>query len=438
MFTLGYAFEPWEEAKAIADGPSIRRYIRATARKHGVEDAVRFHHRVIAAQWSSREAKWTVEVERTDTGERLTHSCGFLHVCGGYYDYDQGFSPSFPGAERFHGELIHPQHWPEDFDHRGKRVVVIGSGATAVTLVPAMAGAAAHVTMLQRSPSYVVSLPARDPLADALRRRLPTRTAYAIVRWKNVLVASAFFQLSRRAPGLVKRLIRRGVEAQLPAGFDVDRHFTPRYNPWDQRVCLVPDGDLFEALSAGTASIVTDEIRTFTERGIELVSGQELDADAIITATGLNIKLLGGIDVTVDGRAISFQETVAYKGMMFSGVPNLTVALGYTNASWTLKCDLVTDYMCRVINHMEARGYRRCLPLEPGPEIERMPLLDLHSGYVMRALDRMPAQGSRLPWRLHQNYVLDVRLLRHGPLEDEGVEFSGGVAVAEPELELAA
>jgi cation diffusion facilitator CzcD-associated flavoprotein CzcO len=438
MYTLGYAFKPWEDAKAIADGPAIRNYIRETAREHGIEAAIRFHHRVVSAEWNTELACWTVHVERADTGARLALTCDFLHVCSGYYDYEEPFRPEFGEVEQFAGEVIHPQHWPQDFDYAGKRVLVIGSGATAVTLVPAMADTAAHVTMLQRSPSYVVSLPARDPVADLLRARLPARAAYALVRWKNVLVAMAFFQLSRRRPRLIKKLIRRGVERHLPAGFDVERHFTPRYNPWDQRVCFVPDADLFAAIGAGRAEILTDTIAAFTEQGVKLASGRELEADVIVTATGLNIKLLGGMTLTVDGLQLDFAQTVAYKGMMFSGVPNLTMAFGYTNASWTLKCDLVNDYLCRLINHMDARGYRQCLPLEPGPDVAREPLLDLRSGYVARALERMPKQGSRLPWRLHQNYALDLRMLRYGPLEDEGVQFSTPASVAEPALELAA
>jgi len=428
MYTLGYVFKPWEDAKAIADGPAIREYIRETAREHGVQSAIRFRHRVVRASWSSACARWEVEVERADSGERLTMTCNFLHMCSGYYDYSAGYTPSFPGVERFVGPVIHPQHWPEDFDYSGQRVLVIGSGATAVTLVPAMSWNAAHVTLLQRSPSYVVSLPARDPLADALRRRLPAKRAYSIVRWKNVLMATAFFQASRRWPAVMRRLIHGGAQRALPPGFDVSEHFSPRYNPWDQRVCFVPDGDLFDALSSGRASIVTDGIDTFTERGVRLTSGRELEADVIVTATGLRIKLLGGMQVSVDDRPIDFAKTVAYKGMMFSGVPNLTLALGYTNASWTLKCDLVTDYVCRLLNHMDARGYSRVMPLEPPPSVAREPLLNLNSGYIKRALELMPTQGSRLPWRLHQNYLLDVRMLRRGQLEDEGVEFSGAAS----------
>jgi len=424
MYTLGYASRPWEQAQAIADGPAIRSYIRDTARETGIDRKVRFGHRVVGAAWSSEAARWTVEVERAGSDETVRMTCGFLFACTGYYRYDEGYSPAFEGTDRFEGEIVHPQLWPEDLDYEGKRVVVIGSGATAVTLVPAMAGRAAHVTMLQRSPSYVLSLPAEDPIARSLRRRLPARTAYSLIRWKNVIITQLFFQLSRRAPNLVRRLIRRGVERQLPPGYDVDKHFGPRYDPWDQRVCLVPDGDLFAALSRGDASIVTDEIETFTERGLRLATGAELDADLIVTATGLNLRTLGGMRLSVDRREIDVSETFAYKGLMLSGVPNLALALGYTNASWTLKCDLVAEYVCRLLNHMDEHGYRQCTPLAPGAGVPTEPIIDLTAGYVLRSIDELPRQGATTPWRLHQNYPLDILMLRHGKLEDEGIEFT--------------
>jgi cation diffusion facilitator CzcD-associated flavoprotein CzcO len=399
---------------------------------------VRFHQRVVGAEWSTDDARWTVDVERTDTGETLQITCAFLFACTGYYRYDEGYSPPFEGSERFGGEIVHPQHWPEELDYAGKRVLIIGSGATAVTLVPAMAERAAHVTMLQRSPSYVVSLPGEDPLADLLRKRLPARIAFPIVRWKNVLLTTGFFQLSRRAPRFTKALIRRGVMSRLPEGYDVDTHFAPRYNPWDQRLCLVPDGDLFDTISAGRASIVTDRIETFTETGLRLESGTELEADVIVTATGLNLLLIGGMKVAVDGREVELSETVGYKGMMFTGVPNMAVALGYTNASWTLKCDLVTQYVCRLLNHMDAQGYRQVTPRAPDPSITTEPFLDLSSGYVLRSIHTLPKQGSRAPWRLHQNYIRDVLMMRRGALEDEGIEFSNPSAPAQPAEPLAA
>src|SRR3954470_8418287 len=377
MFTLGYNFHPWTQAKSIADGAAIRAYINETADEFGVREAVRLSQRVVGAEWSSADARWTVDVERTDTGESFQMTCNFLYACTGYYRYDEGYTPEFAGTERFGGEIIHPQHWPEDFDYSGKRVIVIGSGATAVTLVPAMADRAAHVTMLQRSPSYVVSLPGRDPLARLLRKVLPTRFVYPAVRWKNVLVAMAFFQLSRRRPRFVKGLIRKGVERRLPEGFDVKTHFTPSYNPWDQRVCLVPDDDLFQVLSDGRASIVTDRIETFTETGVELESGKELAADAIVTATGLNLLAIGGIELTVDGEQIDLAKTVGYKGMMLSGVPNLAIALGYTNASWTLKCDLTCEYVGRLLNHMQQHGYGQCTPRNRDASLPTRPFIDL-------------------------------------------------------------
>jgi cation diffusion facilitator CzcD-associated flavoprotein CzcO len=422
MFTLGYSFRPWQEAKAIADGPDILRYIRATAEEYDVERHIRFRHRVVRADWSSEDARWTVTAERED-GETVELTCGFFFGCSGYYRYDEGYSPHFEGIERFEGEVIHPQHWPEDLDYAGKRVVVIGSGATAVTLVPAMAEQAEHVTMLQRSPTYILSLPSRDRLADALRRRLPARPAYAIIRGKNVLLQQLSYGVSRRFPDFARRLIRRGLLRELPPDYEVDTHFNPSYAPWDQRLCLVPDGDLFKVVSDGSASIVTGGIETFTEHGIRLDSGEELAADIVVTATGLNLLALGGVALNVDGAEVDLAETVGYKGMMLSGVPNLALALGYTNASWTLKCDLVAEYVCRLLNHMDAEGYDYCVPREPGPGVEREPFLDLKAGYVLRSIDQLPKQGDRAPWRLHQNYGRDLLMLRRGELEDEGMDF---------------
>ena len=374
MFTLGYSFRPWKEAEAIADGPAILKYLAETAAAYDVDRAIRFNRRVVRAAWSSDEAVWHVEIERTgdESGtERIT--CGFIAGCTGYFRYDHGYSPEFPGRERFGGTVVHPQLWPEDLDYAGKRVVVIGSGATAITLIPALSETAAHVTMLQRSPSYVVSLPRQDKLAVALRRRLPARLAYGLVRAKNVTMQALSYRFSRRFPGTMKRLLRKWAIAALPAGYDVDAHFKPDYDPWDQRLCLVPDGDLFDAVGSGRAEIVTDRIDTFTEDGIRLESGRELDADVIVTATGLEMLFFGDIDVTVDGRAIDPSEAVAYKGMMLCGVPNLSFAVGYTNASWTLKCDLVSKYVCRLLNHMDEHGYDACTPQLPGPDVELDP-----------------------------------------------------------------
>jgi monooxygenase len=441
MFTLGYSFKPWTEAKAIADGPSILHYIRETAREHGVEQRIRYHHRVVRASWSSADARWTVAYERGDTGETGQLTCSFLYGNTGYYRYDEGFTPQFEGVERFRGELVHPQHWPERLDYAGKRVVVIGSGATAVTLVPAMVdGGAEHVTMLQRSPTYIVALPGRDAIADFLRAKLPARAAYAAVRWKNVVMQAIFYQLSRRRPKFMRRVFRRGVERELPAGFDVDTHFSPSYDPWDQRVCLVPDADLFRAIGGGRASVATDRIETFTERGLQLASGQELEADVIITATGLNLQLLGGMALAVDGKDVDLSTCIGYKGIMFSGVPNAAVTLGYTNASWTLKADLCAEYVCRLLNHMDANGHDVVTPRAPAPGTPTLPLIDLRSGYVLRSIDALPKQGDRTPWRLHQNYALDILMMRRGAIADDGLAFGragapavGGLtAAAEP------
>jgi cation diffusion facilitator CzcD-associated flavoprotein CzcO len=439
MFTLGYRFRPWRDAKAIADGPSILSYIRDTAREYGIDDRIRYGSRAVSASWSSEEARWTVDVRDEASGEIRQISCSFLFANTGYYRYDQGYLPEFPGRERFSGTIVHPQHWPEDLDYYGKRVVVIGSGATAVTLVPAMAERAAHVTMLQRSPTYIISLPASDPIADAARRALPARIAHALVRLKNIALTTGFYKLSRRAPDFVRGRLRQGAINRLPEGYAVDTHFNPTYQPWDQRLCLVPDGDLFEALSAGRASIVTDRIATFTQRGLQLESGEELEADVIVTATGLNIQILGGMSVSVDGDEIDFSQTVNYKGAMFSGVPNMAMTFGYSNASWTLKADLIASFVCRLISYMDEHGYTRCLPLAPDPAQPRGPFLDLTSGYVTRALDLLPKQGARQPWRLHQNYARDVMMLRLRSIEDEGLELSrAGSAAAAPEPQLAA
>ncbi|MGN9810093.1 flavin-containing monooxygenase [Micromonospora sp. BQ11] len=423
MFTLGYSFKPWTNPKAIADGDAIRSYVRETAREYGVTDHIRFHHRVVRADWDSATARWTVTAHRADSGEDVTLTCDFLFTCSGYYRYDEGYTPPLPGVERFAGRIVHPQHWPEDLDHSGARVVVIGSGATAVTLVPAMAEQADHVTMLQRSPTYVMALPSRDVVADALRRVLPEKAVYPVVRWKNVLLATANFQLSRRAPAVVKRLLRRAARGRLPVGYDVDRHFSPRYDPWDQRLCVVPDGDLFTAITRGRASIVTDTIDTFTETGIRLRSGAELEADVVVTATGLNLLAFGGMTLHVDGTEVDLADTVAYKGMMLSGVPNFAMTIGYTNASWTLKADLVATYVCRLLRHLDRAGQQIVTPLPP-PGGELHPIIDLSAGYVLRSLDALPKQGARAPWRLHQNYTRDVLLMRHGRLTDEGVRFS--------------
>jgi monooxygenase len=431
MYTLGYSFRPWEQPKSIADGPSILDYVRETASEHDVERHIRFGHSVLRAEWSSAEARWTVEAMRADSGETVQMTCGFLFMCTGYYRYDEGYTPQFEGSESFAGEIVHPQHWGKDIEHAGKRVVVIGSGATAVTLVPALAESAEHVTMLQRSPSYVVSLPAEDPIAKLVRRVLPSKAAYAVVRWKNVLVTMLVYQVSRRRPRLVKRLVRRAIERRLPPDYDIDTHFSPSYSPWDQRMCLVPDSDLFQALSTGRASIVTDHIDTFTPNGLRLRSGEELQADLVVTATGLNLMALGGMQIAVDGRDVEIADTMSYKGMMLSGVPNLALSFGYTNASWTLKCDLTCGYVCRLLNYMDAHGYSHCTPVNDDPSVEAEPFLDFSSGYVQRSIHLFPKQGSRVPWRVHQNYARDMLSLRRSELDDGELRFARASAPAE-------
>jgi monooxygenase len=418
MFTLGYSFRPWTGAKSIADGPEILTYIRSTAREFGIEDRIRYGHRVIRADWDSGRARWTVHVRRDD--ETVTLTCSFLYSCTGYYRYDEGYRPTFPGIEDFVGPVVHPQHWPADLDYAGKRIVVVGSGATAVTLVPALAHTAAHVTMLQRSPSYVLALPAKDAIAEWLRGRLPDRVRYPLLRWKNALLATANFQLSRRRPHWVKAFLRKAAVKQLPPGYDVDTHFAPKYNPWDQRLCLIPDGDLFAAISAGRAAMVTDHIDTFTEKGVRLRSGAELDADIVVTATGLNLLPIGGIELTVDGTPIELGESMVYKGMMLSGVPNFAWTIGYANASWTLKADLVAGYVCRLLRRMDATGTTTVTPVPPATAVATAdPIIDLSSGYIQRSVALLPKQGAAAPWRLHQNYIRDVRMFRHGPVDDD-------------------
>ena len=422
MYTLGYPFRPWAAGTAIADGETILGYIRDTAQEHGIDRHVRYGHRVVRAEFSTADARWTVEAERGDARETVRLTCGFLFMCSGYYRYDEGFTPDFPGTERFAGEIVHPQNWSADIDYTDKRVVVVGSGATAVTLVPAIAQRASHVTMLQRSPSYVVSLPAHDPLAGVLHRWLPARAAYPIMRWKSILLTMLSFQLSRRRPEVMKAIIRGALTRQLPPGYDIETHFSPSYSPWDQRLCVVPDGDLFKAIRQGSASVLTDEIETFTENGLALASGAEIEADLIVTATGLQLLALGGAEIVVDGHEVELPETMSYKGMMLSGVPNLAIALGYTNASWTLKADLSCRYLCRLLNHMDEHGYRQCVPRRD-PSVAERPLIDFTSGYVRRSLHLFPKQGSKPPWRLHQNYPRDIMSLGFGALEDGAIEF---------------
>ena len=422
MYTLGYRFRPWRDNKALADGPSILSYIRETAAEYDIQKTIRYNHRVRRASWSTDDARWTVEAETGPDNRMVQLTCNFLYLCTGYYDYKNGYTPDWPGVAQFRGTIVHPQKWPEDLDYTGKRVVVIGSGATAVTLVPAMAQRAAHVTMLQRSPTYIVSRPAEDKVANWLRRLLPDRAAYVIARWKNVLATTFFYKIARNRPDLFKWFVARGVRNELGEKYD-PKHFTPPYNPWDQRLCLVPDSDLFREIRAGRVSVVTDHIENFTEDGLLLKSGERLDADIIVTATGLVLKLFSGMQLVVDGAPVHLPETLVYKGMMFSDVPNLAFAVGYTNASWTLKCDLTAGYVCRLLNHMDQHGYAVCTPRINDPDIEQEPVIDFNSGYVLRALDTLPRQGTKMPWRLHQNYLRDLSMMRYGRVEDGTMEF---------------
>jgi monooxygenase len=422
MFTLGYGFRPWREARAIADGASILRYVRETAAEYGIDRHIRFCHRVTHAAWSSADAKWTVTTTRSDTGATAVFTCTFLLMCSGYYSYAEGHAPAFPGAGRFTGRIVHPQFWPDDLDCAGKRVVVIGSGATAVTLVPELAKTAAHVVMLQRSPTYIVARPSEDAVANRLRRRLPATLAYRLTRLKNIALGMYFYRRARREPERVKQGIIALARRALGPDIDMATHFTPRYNPWDQRLCLVPDGDLFDAIRAGRASVATETIAAFTEGGIKLGSGTELPADVIVTATGLRLNLLGDVVFELDGRRVDFAKALSYKGMMFSDVPNLAGVFGYTNASWTLKADLICGYVCRLLNHMRRHGYAVATPRRD-PSVAELPFLDFSSGYVQRALAMLPKQGTRKPWRVHQNYARDVAALRFGTVADGVMQF---------------
>ena len=418
MYTLGYPFRPWTGTKSIADGASILTYLQDTAAEYGIDRRIRFGQRVASAAWSGETSTWTVEVNVEDHAEPVVYTCGFLYACSGYYSYESGYTPEFPGVESFTGPVVHPQEWPEGLDYRGKRVVVIGSGATAVTLVPAMAEDAAKVTMLQRSPSYIVPMSSSDPVADWIRAHLPARLAHQIVRWKNVLLVSLFYAFTRVAPKLSRKVLTEGIAKLLPPGTDVDPHFVPAYNPWDQRMCLVPDGDFYAALRAGKADVVTDRIDRFTKTGIRLESGAELEADLVVTATGLTLLAVGGIDLTVDGEKVNAGDRYTYRAHMLNGVPNLAICVGYVNASWTLRADLTSRSVCRLLNYMHAHGYAAATPTVDAGSMATRPLLDLDAGYIRRGADQLPKQGSRSPWRVRQSYVLDAFEMRFGGVDD--------------------
>ena len=422
MYTFGYGFKPWSDKSSIADGHKILSYIREAAAEYDVEQHIRYQHKVVSASWSSTESRWLVTAERGDTGEQVTISCQFIFSCSGYYDYDQGYTPEFVGIDKFKGQVIHAQHWPEQLNYKDKRVVVIGSGATAVTLVPAMSQDTASLVMLQRTPTYIASVPKEQPLAETLRKWLPDSWVFRLIRWKQVLFQIYLYQLSRRNPQRLRKVLLGLVRKEMGPDYDVDTHFTPDYNPWDQRVCGVPDGDLFRAIRENRAEVVTDHIGQFNKEGIHLKSGKQLDADIVVLATGLNLKFAGGVQYSVDGKVLDFAEHFIFRGMMFSGLPNMAFTVGYTNSSWTLKADLTGQYVSRLLNKMARHSYTAVTPRLTG-EVEEMPLLDFDAGYVLRSRESFPKQGNRLPWKNYQNYIRDFIGLRLGRQNDDELEF---------------
>jgi cation diffusion facilitator CzcD-associated flavoprotein CzcO len=427
MHTLGFSFKPWTEAKSIADGPSILQYLKQTVAQFGIEKNIRYGQLVTQAQWSTDNAQWTVTSTNKATGASSIVTCSFLFMCSGYYSYKKGHTPEFTGRERFKGTVVHPQSWPTDLDYAGKRVVVIGSGATAVTIVPAMADKAAHVTMLQRSPTYMVSRPDHDVMANRMRKVLPPKMAYSLTRFKNTWRQQLVYNKTRTDPDKVKQLLLGGIKMELGAEYDVAKHFTPAYNPWDQRLCLVPNGDFFKSMREGKASVVTDHIASFTETGIQLASGEHLDADIIITATGLELVTLGEMDFFVDGNQVDFAKTWTYKGFAYSDIPNMASTFGYINASWTLRSDLTAEYVCRLLNHMRKKGVAQCTPRlrEQDHNMKERPWIDgFSSGYMQRMMHRMPRQGDHEPWINPQNYRRDKKMFKHSPIDDGVMQFS--------------
>jgi monooxygenase len=423
MYTLGFRFKPYTNEQAIAEGPSILNYLKEAAAENGIDKHMRFGQNVVAADWSDADNRWTLRVRSGDEEREI--SCSFLLACSGYYNYDEGYTPQFAGREDFQGQIVHPQHWPEDLDYQGKKIVVIGSGATAVTLIPALiASGSGHVTMLQRSPTYIAGMPDKDKFAARASKWLPEKAAYSAIRWKAIVKSMLEYQLARKFPNFFANALRKMGEPRLPEGFDWDKHFTPNYKPWDQRVCLAPNGDIFKAIRKGNADVVTDTIERFTDKGIMLNSGEELAADIIITATGLNVQFFGGAEVLRNGSPVKMTDSVAYKGMMLSGLPNMAFAFGYTNTSWTLKADLTSEFVCRLLNYMTSNGFDTVVPKDPDQTIERRPFVDLSSGYVTRALDELPKSGSEAPWRLKQNYLVDLRMIRHGKVDEASLMFT--------------
>jgi len=427
MYTLGFEFKPWKSPKAIADGPAIMDYLNETIQDEALHQYIKINHKVNGASWSSTDSTWTLDVLVNDS-ESKSLTCQFVYMCTGYYNYEKGFTPEFNNVDSFTGKFIHPQHWPEDLDYTNKKVVVIGSGATAVTLIPELAKKAAHVTMLQRSPTYITVGPSEDKIANFFNNLLPDKWAYTFNRSRKIRVGNFFYKLARKNPKLMSNLIKKGVKKELGDYADIDKHFTPKYNPWDQRICLAPDGDFFNALKSGGASIVTDTIQSFTENGIQLESGANLEADIVISATGLELKFFGGVDLVVDNDPVDFASLVVYKGTMFSDVPNLCLAFGYTNASWTLKCDLSNDYFARIIQHMAVKGYQTCVPTFREENISTEPFVDFNSSYILRYINDLPKQGTKEPWKLKQDYFVDRKKLRHDAIEDGVLEFRAAYA----------
>ncbi|MEE9373550.1 MAG: NAD(P)/FAD-dependent oxidoreductase [Saprospiraceae bacterium] len=425
MYTLGYAFKPWLDKKALADGPSILSYIKETAKEGGYDDKIKYNHKVIKCDWSSTKSMWSVKVQQKENGETLNYSCGFLFACSGYYSYDSGYIPKFKNREAYKGIFIHPQEWPDKLDYHNKKVVIIGSGATAVTIMPVMAKIAAKVTMLQRSPTYILSVPEQDKIANFTNKYLPKNLSYLLTRWRKISMGLLFFKACRKWPKTMGRMLVKGMKKELADHVpDADFQLTPKYNPWDQRLCAVPDGDLFESIKNGKGEIVTDHIEEFTDHGIMLKSGKELEADIVVCATGLIMKFLGGVTMCIDGMPVDISKSLVFRGMMFSDIPNMAQAFGYTNASWTLKCDLTCDYVCRLLKYMRKNKLKQVIPkVKNSASIQREPLLDFNSGYVLRAIDNLPKQGSKKPWKLFQNYFLDLISYRYSSLKDDALEY---------------
>lgn len=421
MFTLGFGFRPWRGAKAIADGPLIKNYVADAANEYGIAEKIRFGHRVNKLDWSPKNAAWTLDVASEQGAVKI--SAGFVISASGYYRYSAGFTPDFPGVEQFEGTLIHPQHWPEDLDYTDKNVVVIGSGATAVTLVPALAEKAAHVTMVQRSPSYYFSMPAVSGMSKFLTRFFPERAVFSFIRWQRIILQQISFKFARAKPKQTAKNLIKFIKDRLPPNYDIKKHFTPTYDPWDQRLCVVPDDDLFNGIQSGAISIVTDTIASFDRDGLSLRSGEKLSADIVITATGLELEAFGGAEIAVDGQSVALGDILTYKGLMFEGLPNLIAVFGYTNASWTLRADLVNAYACRMINYLDAQGYRAVTPVNDDPEMAREPFLDFSSGYVTRKAAELPKQGARQPWRHPQDYFRDIKSLRFSKIDDGILQF---------------